>query len=229
MQSPDWGGEDGGETYIAFRMICPIDDLRRGSWGRRRLRQVGRDVGRRSFCHRGELLRATRYRILDLESRGQRSYSTPGLSRTDVPRGQFRINSIYPFHCQNPPKRRLKSALLDQLQRIRRRHSSMSASARLSPSSPSALQSSLRTLTQNYASTNPSRVKLIDSFLLFLLLSGVMQLAYRILITSYPYNAFLGGWAPLLSFDTDTSDGVPLIGSARRLDNSSSLLGYGHR
>ncbi len=63
MQSPDWGGEDGGETYIAFRMICPIDDLRRGSWGRRRLRQVGRDVGRRSFCHRGELLRATRYRI----------------------------------------------------------------------------------------------------------------------------------------------------------------------
>lgn len=105
MQSPDWGGEDGGETYIAFRMICPIDDLRRGSWGRRRLRQVGRDVGRRSFCHRGELLRATRYRILDLESRGQRSYSTPGLSRTDVPRGQFRINSI-PLSLPKPTEKK---------------------------------------------------------------------------------------------------------------------------
>jgi len=58
----------------------------------------------------------------------------------------------------------------------------------------SQLQTSLQTLVSNYTSTTPARVKLIDSFLLFILISGVLQFAYRILITSFPYNAFLGGF-----------------------------------
>lgn len=55
------------------------------------------------------------------------------------------------------------------------------------------LQSSLNTLVQNYQNTVPGRVKLIDCFLLFLIISGVTQFAYRILVTSHPYNAFVGG------------------------------------
>lgn len=56
----------------------------------------------------------------------------------------------------------------------------------------SQLSSSLRTLTSNYAAV-PPRLKLIDSFLLFLMVSGIMQFVYRVVVTSFPYNAFLGG------------------------------------
>ena len=55
------------------------------------------------------------------------------------------------------------------------------------------VSNSLNTLVRNYKNTTPSRVKLIDVFLLFFLISGVAQFAYRVLITSFPYNAFLGG------------------------------------
>jgi oligosaccharyltransferase complex subunit epsilon len=55
------------------------------------------------------------------------------------------------------------------------------------------LSSSLSTLITTYSSTTPPRLKLIDSFLLFCLLSGVLQFAYRLGVSSYPYNAFLGG------------------------------------
>ncbi|KAK4686986.1 oligosaccharyltransferase complex subunit epsilon, partial [Tremellales sp. Uapishka_1] len=55
------------------------------------------------------------------------------------------------------------------------------------------LKSSFNTLVSNYTSSTSPRIKLIDSFLLFLILSGVFQFAYRILVTAFPFNAFLGG------------------------------------
>ena len=64
------------------------------------------------------------------------------------------------------------------------------------PTPSTALQSSLQTLIRNYTATTPARVKLIDAFLLFLLLSGIQQFVYRVVISSYPYNAFLGGCVP---------------------------------
>jgi oligosaccharyltransferase complex subunit epsilon len=57
----------------------------------------------------------------------------------------------------------------------------------------SQLSNSLSTLVHNYSTTTPARVKLIDTFLLFCVLSGVLQFAYRILVTSFPYYAFVGG------------------------------------
>ncbi|WWC57624.1 uncharacterized protein I303_100156 [Kwoniella dejecticola CBS 10117] len=60
--------------------------------------------------------------------------------------------------------------------------------------SSAALQSSFQTLLENYQTTIPARVKLIDSFLLFIFLSGVLQFAYRVLVTSYPFYAFAGGF-----------------------------------
>ncbi|WVQ64346.1 uncharacterized protein L199_002508 [Kwoniella botswanensis] len=60
--------------------------------------------------------------------------------------------------------------------------------------SSAALQSSFQTLLDNYQTTIPARVKLIDSFLLFIFMSGVLQFAYRVLVTSYPFYAFAGGF-----------------------------------
>jgi oligosaccharyltransferase complex subunit epsilon len=57
------------------------------------------------------------------------------------------------------------------------------------------LSSSWKTIVLNYKSTTPGRVKLIDCFLAFLIVSGVTQFAHRLLITSDPYNAFSGGQA----------------------------------
>lgn len=68
------------------------------------------------------------------------------------------------------------------------------APAKAADTNASALQSSISTLVQNYQATTLTRTKLIDCFLLVLVVSGVLQFAYRILITSYPFNAFLGRW-----------------------------------
>nr|XP_031862064.1 uncharacterized protein CI109_002477 [Kwoniella shandongensis]KAA5529136.1 hypothetical protein CI109_002477 [Kwoniella shandongensis] len=57
-----------------------------------------------------------------------------------------------------------------------------------------ALESSFHSLVDNYQTTTPARVKLIDAFLLFIFVSGVLQFAYRVLITSYPFYAFAGGF-----------------------------------
>ncbi|GHJ88562.1 hypothetical protein NliqN6_4964 [Naganishia liquefaciens] len=67
-------------------------------------------------------------------------------------------------------------------------------SAKTVDTSASALQSSLNTLVQNYRATTLTRTKLIDCFLLVLVASGVLQFAYRILITGYPLNAFFGSF-----------------------------------
>ncbi|KAF8845611.1 defender against death DAD protein [Paxillus ammoniavirescens] len=40
----------------------------------------------------------------------------------------------------------------------------------------------------------PDRLKLIDAFLAFIVLSGVMQFVYCVLVTNFPFNAFLSGF-----------------------------------
>ena len=51
----------------------------------------------------------------------------------------------------------------------------------------------LRTLWMAYLDATPARLKLVDAFLAFLVLSGVAQFAYCVLVTSFPFNAFLAG------------------------------------
>src|SRR5579863_2348926 len=81
-------------------------------------------------------------------------------------------------------------------------HTSTSSSSH-SPSVPAAASAvALRTLWIAYLDATPSRLKLIDTFLVFLALSGAAQFAYCVLVTTFPYNAFLAGLAFLffLSF-----------------------------
>lgn len=51
----------------------------------------------------------------------------------------------------------------------------------------------LQTLWKAYNGTTPDRLKFIDSFLLFLMLSGIIQFVYCVLVTNFPFNAFLAG------------------------------------
>ncbi|KZT26908.1 defender against death DAD protein [Neolentinus lepideus HHB14362 ss-1] len=62
------------------------------------------------------------------------------------------------------------------------------------PASSAVDPNAIHSLWKAYNDTTPSRLKLIDSFLVFLMLSGIAQFLYCILITNFPFNAFLAGF-----------------------------------
>ncbi|KAF7331767.1 Dolichyl-diphosphooligosaccharide--protein glycosyltransferase subunit OST2 [Mycena kentingensis (nom. inval.)] len=55
--------------------------------------------------------------------------------------------------------------------------------------------SAITTLFNAYNDQTSNRLKFVDSFLVFLMLSGIVQFLYCVLVTTYPYNAFLAGFA----------------------------------
>ncbi|KAG7096623.1 hypothetical protein E1B28_004040 [Marasmius oreades] len=55
-------------------------------------------------------------------------------------------------------------------------------------------QQTLHLLWSSYTNQTPTRLKFIDSFLVFLMLGGVLQFLYCILVTDFPFNAFLAGF-----------------------------------
>lgn len=56
------------------------------------------------------------------------------------------------------------------------------------------LVSAVSTTYKDYIKSLTPRLKLIDIFLTFLVLLGVLQFVYVLLIGNYPFNAFLGGF-----------------------------------
>lgn len=56
------------------------------------------------------------------------------------------------------------------------------------------LSKSLQSLSQAYVDTTPTRIKLIDIFLAFFVSVGVLLMAYRVVVTSYPFNGFLASF-----------------------------------
>ncbi|CAL1702067.1 unnamed protein product [Somion occarium] len=62
------------------------------------------------------------------------------------------------------------------------------------PATP-ASQNALDSLWKAYNDTTSSRLKTVDAFLVFLMLSGVIQFLYCVLVTNFPFNAFLAGFA----------------------------------
>ncbi|TCD70462.1 oligosaccharyltransferase complex subunit epsilon [Steccherinum ochraceum] len=50
-------------------------------------------------------------------------------------------------------------------------------------------------LWKAYNENTSTRLKSVDAFLVFLMLSGIAQFLYCILVTNYPFNAFLAGFA----------------------------------
>ncbi|KAJ7781624.1 DAD/Ost2 [Mycena metata] len=57
-----------------------------------------------------------------------------------------------------------------------------------------APSSAVQTLWKAYNEQTSDRLKFIDAFLVFLMFSGIVQFAYCVLVTTFPYNAFLSGF-----------------------------------
>ena len=91
----------------------------------------------------------------------------------------------------------------------------------------SASANAVESLWKAYSDGTSKRLKFIDSFLVFLMLSGIVQFLYCILVTNFPFNAFLAGLVP-----HHPPLGAPLtVDLDFRVvsDNLSSLHRYGHR
>lgn len=56
------------------------------------------------------------------------------------------------------------------------------------------LTSAITTTYNDYLKSLTPRTKLIDSFLGYLLILGILQFIYVLLIGNFPFNAFLGGF-----------------------------------
>ncbi|GCB80383.1 dolichyl-diphosphooligosaccharide--protein glycosyltransferase subunit DAD1-like [Scyliorhinus torazame] len=48
--------------------------------------------------------------------------------------------------------------------------------------------------SQEYAAGTPLRLKLLDSYLLYMALSGIAQFLYCALVGTFPFNSFLSGF-----------------------------------
>ncbi|KAF2442459.1 defender against death DAD protein [Karstenula rhodostoma CBS 690.94] len=46
-----------------------------------------------------------------------------------------------------------------------------------------------------YVNKTPQRVKLLDSFMFFLIVVGVLQFVYCLIVGNFPFNAFLSGFS----------------------------------
>ncbi len=55
-----------------------------------------------------------------------------------------------------------------------------------------------------YKRRTPSRIQLVDTFIVFAVLTGLIQLAHMLFVTQFPYNSFLSGFFAALGFFTLT-------------------------
>lgn len=53
----------------------------------------------------------------------------------------------------------------------------------------------VNSVMENYVNKATVRTKLIDSFMAFLVLLGVLQFVFCLLVGTFPFNAFLGGFS----------------------------------
>jgi oligosaccharyltransferase complex subunit epsilon len=64
-------------------------------------------------------------------------------------------------------------------------------------------------MLKTYSDNKSKRLKLIDSFLVFPMLSGIVQFLCRILVTNFPFNVFLAGLVPHITPLSSTPNGLP--------------------
>lgn len=103
-------------------------------------------------------------------------------------------------------------------------------------STSSSTGSAIQQLWKSYLDDTPSKLKTIDAFLVFIMLSGIFQFLYCILVTNFPFNAFLSGYVVLrlIQFWPNLTQALCLFvtcsaGSPQRLDNSFWQPHSGHR
>ncbi|KAI6250000.1 Dolichyl-diphosphooligosaccharide--protein glycosyltransferase subunit dad-1 [Erysiphe necator] len=80
-------------------------------------------------------------------------------------------------------------------------YSSKASSSKVSPkASPVSdqhltLQQIVLGVWDNYQEVTPQRIRLVDVFLTFLVIVGVLQFIYCLIAGNYPFNAFLSGFS----------------------------------
>lgn len=50
-----------------------------------------------------------------------------------------------------------------------------------------------------YRSKTPKKLKLIDAYLLYIMLTGIVQFIYCMLVGTFPFNSFLSGFISCVS------------------------------
>lgn len=52
----------------------------------------------------------------------------------------------------------------------------------------------IRRLVDEYSLRTPQRLKLVDAYLVYVMLTGIIQFAYCALVGTFPFNSFLSGF-----------------------------------
>jgi len=58
----------------------------------------------------------------------------------------------------------------------------------------SSVEGIVRAVGQHYVKNTPKRVQLVDAYLLYVVLTGVLQMLYCALVGTFPFNSFLAGF-----------------------------------
>lgn len=61
------------------------------------------------------------------------------------------------------------------------------------------LSSVLAKFYNEYTSHTPKKLKIIDAYLLYVLLTGIIQFVYCCLVGTFPFNSFLSGFISTVS------------------------------
>ena len=106
------------------------------------------------------------------------------------------------WHCVSFPPQCLSPLALRSARAIRSRSrearspTSMAKdkTVRASQKAPVS-KNAYKQLISNYSADTPPRFKLIDAFLAFLFVTGILQFVYCIVLSNYPFNSFLAGFS----------------------------------
>ena len=52
----------------------------------------------------------------------------------------------------------------------------------------------IRRFFDEYTSTTPQKLKLVDAYLAYIMLTGIVQFVYCLLVGTFPFNSFLSGF-----------------------------------
>lgn len=59
---------------------------------------------------------------------------------------------------------------------------------------PDNLKSVLKRFYDDYVQSTPKKLKIIDAYLLYIMLTGIIQFVYCCLVGTFPFNSFLSGF-----------------------------------
>ena len=59
---------------------------------------------------------------------------------------------------------------------------------------PESIQSVAKKFADEYLSSTPKKIKLIDAYLVYIVLTGVVQFLYCLIVGTFPFNSFLSGF-----------------------------------